>query len=120
MPALPRRLKNPRTWLMLFASVVALVVIDTFRRPEQQVTASLYVGAVRLYQRFGRPLLKGHMVCRFHPSCSDYSIEAVERHGIRRGLVLTVNRLRACNHGTPLGTYDPVPSEEDRHHESHE
>ncbi len=69
----------------------------------------LYVGAVHLYQTLGRPVLQGRVVCRFTPSCSDYSIEAVQRHGIRWGLVLTVKRLSACNHDTPLGTYDPVP-----------
>jgi len=109
MPPLPRCLKKRRTYLLLIGSFFLLLVPDSFRAPENQLTARAYVGAVHLYQRLGRPMLKGRVVCRFTPSCSDYSIEAVERHGIRRGLVLTFNRLSACNHSTPLGTYDPVP-----------
>ncbi len=118
MPSLSR-LRDPRTWLVLFAGLALLAVLDSFRAPEQQRTARAYVGAVHLYQRAGRPVLRGRVVCRFTPSCSDYSIEAVERHGIRRGLVLTVKRLAACNHGTAPGTYDPVPPEEPNH-KSHE
>ena len=109
MPPLPRRLKRIRTWLLLFAVVGVLIVLDSFRAPANQVTARTYIGAVHLYQQWGRPAFKGRVVCRFTPSCSDYSIEAVRRHGIRRGLVLTYNRLSRCNHGTPLGTDDPVP-----------
>jgi putative membrane protein insertion efficiency factor len=73
------------------------------------LSARTYIAAVHLYQHLGRPLLKGRVVCRFSPSCSDYSIEAVRRHGIRRGLVLTYDRLSRCNHDTPLGTHDLVP-----------
>jgi uncharacterized protein len=119
MPALPRRLKQGRTWLLLLGMIVLLMVLDSFRAPANQVTARTYIGAVHLYQNLGRPVLKGHVVCRFSPSCSDYSIEVVRRHGIRQGLLLTFDRLSRCNHNTPLGTYDPVP-EEESHHESHE
>ncbi|HEY7159255.1 MAG TPA: membrane protein insertion efficiency factor YidD [Gemmataceae bacterium] len=122
MSALPNCLKKRWTWLLLIGSFILLLVLDSFRAPENQLTARTYVRMVHLYQRLGRPMLKGRVVCRFTPSCSDYSIEAVERHGIRRGLVLTFHRLSACNHSTPPGTYDPVPTPEDHHelHESHE
>jgi putative membrane protein insertion efficiency factor len=119
MSTLSRRLKQPQTWLMLFGSLVLLGVLDSFRAPDRQWTGQLYIAAVHLYQQEGRPLLKGRVECRFTPSCSDYSLEAVQRHGIRRGLVLTVERLSRCNHDTPLGTSDPVPPEEENH-ESHE
>jgi putative membrane protein insertion efficiency factor len=112
MSSLSRRLKNPRTWLVLFAGLAVLAVLDSLRAPAQQLTARAYVGSVHVYQDIGRPALKGRVVCRFTPSCSDYSIESVQRHGIRRGLVLTAQRLVRCNHDTPLGTYDPVPEEE--------
>jgi putative membrane protein insertion efficiency factor len=113
MPSLPRRLRDPRTWLLLFGGIAVLVVLDAFRTPRQQLTGQAYVGAVHLYQEMGRPALKSRVVCRFHPSCSDYSIEAVRRHGIRRGLVLTSERLSRCTPDTPQGTYDPVPPEEE-------
>jgi putative membrane protein insertion efficiency factor len=112
MPALPRRLKQPRTWLLLLGTIVLLIVLDSFRAPENQWTARAYIGAVHVYQKLSRPALQGHVVCRFTPSCSDYSIEAVRRHGIHRGLVLTFDRLSRCNHDTPIGTYDPVPCED--------
>ena len=46
--------------------------------------------------------------CRFHPTCSEYGIEAVEVHGALRGGWLTVRRLGRCNPWGPYG-YDPVP-----------
>lgn len=48
--------------------------------------------------------------CRFVPSCSNYSIEALQRHGALKGTWLTVARLLRCH---PVGGcgYDPVPEE---------
>ncbi|MBE3096418.1 MAG: membrane protein insertion efficiency factor YidD [Planctomycetes bacterium] len=47
--------------------------------------------------------------CRYRPTCSEYSIEAVGRFGIRRGLVLTARRVMSCRPPVPRGTFDPVP-----------
>jgi len=109
MSTLRPSLKKPKTWLALFAAILLLGVIDSFRLPENQLTAWGYIKIVHLYQWGGRPLLKGRVKCRFHPSCSEYSIEAVETYGIRRGLVLTFKRLSCCTHDIPLGTVDPIP-----------
>jgi putative membrane protein insertion efficiency factor len=109
MPALRQPLKRPRTWLLAIATFVIVVVGDTFLPAEFQASGFLYVRAVRVYQWGGRPLLKGKVQCRFEPTCSNYSIEAVETHGIRDGLLLTTKRLCSCTRGTPLGTKDPVP-----------
>jgi len=59
---------------------------------------------VRFYQVVIGPLLP--KVCRFHPSCSDYFIQAVEKHGAVRGAVKGLWRICRCN---PLsrGGYDP-------------
>ncbi len=46
--------------------------------------------------------------CRFTPSCSSYALEALEVHGTRRGLWLTVRRLLRCRPFGPSG-WDPVP-----------
>ena len=108
MPPL-RLLRKPHPWLLLFGTLFLLAVLDTFRPPGRQVTGQLYIDAVHQYQRFGRPLLRGHVQCRYCPTCSEYSVEAVQTHGIRRGLVLSVRRLASCRDSVPLGTYDPVP-----------
>jgi putative membrane protein insertion efficiency factor len=106
-------LHKPRPWLLLCGTLLLLCVADSFRAPSDQVTARVWVGFVRLYQGIGRPLIKDVVRCRYHPSCSDYSIEAVETHGIRRGLVLTVKRLASCTPDVPFGTENPVPPPED-------
>ena len=113
MSALRQCLKKPGTWLVLFAVILMVIVADTFRLPEAQLTGWLYVQSVRLYQWGGRPLLKGRVQCRFQPTCSEYSVEAVEKHGIRSGLVLTYNRLSSCTCDVPLGRKDPVPNPEE-------
>lgn len=48
--------------------------------------------------------------CRYTPTCSSYALEAIERHGARRGLSLSLRRLARCRPGGPSG-YDPVPEE---------
>ena len=61
---------------------------------------------VRGYQVVLRPVLPP--VCRFTPSCSQYMIEAVRRHGTCKGLWLGVCRICRCN-PWHSGGYDPVP-----------
>ena len=67
---------------------------------------SLALAAIRGYQQMISPVLP--KACRFEPTCSHYSYEAVEKHGVVRGVWLTVRRLTRCH---PLHTrgYDPVP-----------
>jgi putative membrane protein insertion efficiency factor len=64
------------------------------------------LGAIRLYQRVLSPALPPG--CRFQPSCSQYGYEAIERHGVIKGIGLTAWRLLRCN---PFnrGGHDPVP-----------
>lgn len=67
---------------------------------------SVLVALLRGYQYLFRPLLGQN--CRFLPSCSDYAIEAISRHGALRGSWLTVRRVARCHPWHP-GGYDPVP-----------
>ena len=62
--------------------------------------------AIRLYQRAISPFLP--VACRYEPTCSEYSRQAISQHGIVRGLWLSVRRLARCS---PIGGtgYDPVP-----------
>lgn len=62
--------------------------------------------AVRTYQWTVRPILPS--ACRFHPSCSQYAEEAIERHGAMKGSWLAARRLCRCG-PWHAGGYDPVP-----------
>jgi putative membrane protein insertion efficiency factor len=56
---------------------------------------TIAVAPARFYQRVISPALPQR--CKYHPSCSQYSVTAIRRYGILRGLVLSVWRLLRCN-----------------------
>ena len=62
--------------------------------------------ALRGYKRWISPLLPN--ACRFVPTCSEYALEAVERHGALRGTWLAFTRVLRCHPFARAG-YDPVP-----------
>jgi putative membrane protein insertion efficiency factor len=64
------------------------------------------VSLLKAYKKLLSPLLPS--ACRFHPTCSAYMMEAVERHGVLRGIALGVRRLLKC-HPFHAGGFDPVP-----------
>jgi len=64
------------------------------------------IGLLRIYKYAISPMLGRS--CRFHPSCSEYAIEALERHGPAKGLWLAIRRIGRCHPWHP-GGYDPVP-----------
>ena len=68
--------------------------------------ARALIAAIRFYQKGISPLTPPS--CRFHPSCSQYGLEAVQRYGAARGSWLTLRRLARC-HPFCKGGYDPVP-----------
>lgn len=72
----------------------------------RRLPGRLVVGLIRLYRLGISPLLGP--CCRFHPSCSAYAEEAIERHGVLAGLLLGVRRVLRCHPFHP-GGYDPVP-----------
>ncbi|AZR81292.1 membrane protein insertion efficiency factor YidD [Thiomicrospira sp. S5] len=69
---------------------------------------------IRFYQLFISPLLGPR--CRFYPSCSHYTIEAIQQHGVLCGLWLGVKRVSKCHPGNPGGV-DPVPECGCSHHD---
>ena len=65
---------------------------------------------IKTYQITLSPLLGSN--CRFHPTCSEYTIQAVNEHGAYKGLILGVKRISKCHPLGPKG-YDPVPNKKD-------
>ncbi len=64
------------------------------------------IAIVRAYRKYISPLLPPS--CRFTPTCSEYAIEAIQKHGAWKGGMLALWRILRCN---PFckGGYDPVP-----------
>ena len=66
----------------------------------------ILIGMVRLYKTYVSPFLPS--ACRFEPTCSEYAMEAVQKHGSLRGSGMAVYRLLRCQ-PFAKGGYDPVP-----------
>lgn len=64
------------------------------------------VAMIRIYQYAISPLLGSS--CRFHPSCSAYAVESLQKHGPFKGIWLAVRRIGRCHPWHP-GGHDPVP-----------
>ena len=65
------------------------------------------IGLLKVYRAVISPLYGD--VCKFHPTCSAYSLDAIRAHGSIKGTWLTLRRLVRC-HPWSLGGYDPVPA----------
>ena len=66
----------------------------------------ILVSLIRGYRYAISPLIGAN--CRFHPTCSSYAIQAIERFGVIKGCWLTIRRILRC-HPWHSGGYDPVP-----------
>ncbi|ENO78352.1 membrane protein insertion efficiency factor YidD [Thauera sp. 63] len=67
---------------------------------------TVLIALLRFYRYAISPMLGRN--CRFYPTCSEYAIEAVQRHGALRGGWLAAKRVGRCHPFNP-GGYDPVP-----------
>jgi hypothetical protein len=67
-----------------------------------------WLAPLRAYRRVISPLLPPR--CKYHPTCSAYAVQAIERYGILRGSVLAAWRLLRCNPFSH-GGYDPVSAQ---------
>ncbi len=68
----------------------------------------ILIGLLKVYRYVISPILGNH--CRFYPSCSQYSLIAIQRFGSIKGIYLTFKRLIRC-HPFCLGGCDPVPTQ---------
>jgi len=67
---------------------------------------SLFLLPIRVYQYAISPFMAPH--CRYHPTCSEYTAEAITRYGALHGLGMGIRRVSRC-HPWAEGGYDPVP-----------
>ncbi|MFN2475663.1 MAG: membrane protein insertion efficiency factor YidD [Chthoniobacterales bacterium] len=112
MPARPPSLTGQRTFIKLVAAVVltAAAIFDWGRAPERQTSVHLYEWIVIApYRAVVRPIASLFVHCRYSPTCSQYSLEAVRAYGLPVGVWMTTKRLFRCMPWVPQGTPDPVP-----------
>lgn len=69
---------------------------------------SVLVAPIRAYQRFVSPAFPRR--CKYHPTCSEYAVQAARTHGVMRGVVLAAWRLLRCNPWSH-GGFDPVDAQ---------
>lgn len=113
MPALRQSVKGRRFWFRLIAAAIiaAAAIADWSRPPQQQVSVFLYEKTVSgPYRWLVRPMSILFVRCRYIPTCSQYSVEAVKAFGLPKGLWLTATRLLRCMPWVPMNTSDPVPA----------
>ena len=77
---------------------------------KQSLLAKALIYLVRVYQRYISPLTPPS--CRYSPTCSEYTVVALQRHGFLRGGWLALKRIASCHPWGGSG-YDPVPERDD-------
>jgi putative membrane protein insertion efficiency factor len=93
----------------LLAALLVLGLADTLRPPADQFLGEMYVRWIAIYQDHLEDRLPLDARCRFIPTCSEYSLLAVRRHGLLAGLRLTALRLLACHSAHDGPAPDPLP-----------
>ena len=75
---------------------------------KKSILARMAISMVRFYQRNISPIIGGRNACRFTPSCSEYTCQAIAKYGAFRGIWMGTKRILRCRPGGGRG-YDPVP-----------
>jgi len=65
----------------------------------------IFIGIIKFYRKYLSPLKKP--CCRFYPTCSQYSLQAIEKYGAAKGGWLSIKRIAKC-HPFHSGGYDPL------------
>jgi putative membrane protein insertion efficiency factor len=76
------------------------------RHSSQSLVSAMFIGAVKFYKKAISPWLP--VACRYKPTCSEYMIEAIQKHGTFRGVILGLKRIGRCHPWGGSG-FDPVP-----------
>ncbi len=66
--------------------------------------ANLLIYAIRMYQKYLSKFSRGS--CRYAPTCSQYAIQAIQKHGTFKGAILTIRRILRCR--PSYGGFDPI------------
>ena len=74
----------------------------------------IFILFIRFYQKFISPLFPAK--CRYYPTCSQYTLEAIQEYGAIKGTYLGIKRILKC-HPFHEGGYDPVPKKENKNSE---
>ncbi len=82
------------TFLFIFTQ---FVIFDLNRKPSEQLSAKILIFAIVKYQNIVSPHIRGHVRCKFTPSCSDYAILAIKKYGAFKGTLKTIYRLYRCS-----------------------
>ena len=99
-----------RTRLLVAATLLCLLAAgvlarDLSRPPDRQVSSRVAVSAIRWYQATWSGRLG--VRCRFTPTCSQYAVAVIQKHGILAGGWRAAWRVARCGPWTPIGTVDP-------------
>tara|TARA_Y100000590_G_C14861859_1_gene691732 strand:- start:18 stop:257 length:240 start_codon:yes stop_codon:yes gene_type:complete len=74
-----------------------------------KIITYLLIGTIKLYKIFISPIFPNS--CRFEPTCSQYTIDALETYGLIKGFKKSILRILKCNPWFGYGGYDPVKKE---------
>ena len=77
----------------------------------------IFILLIRFYQKFISPLFPAK--CRYYPTCSQYTLEAIQEYGAIKGTYLGIKRILRC-HPFHEGGYDPVPKRKIKNSEEKE
>jgi putative membrane protein insertion efficiency factor len=109
MPTLRHRFLRPEPWLGAILLLALLFGADALRPPQRQVSVRLFSASVAVYHQYLHPITGRFSRCRYNPTCSRYSVEAVRKYGILKGGWMSARRIASCKASVPMGTRDPVP-----------
>ncbi len=109
MPPLRNWILRPEPWLAAVVVAGALLGADSMRAPQNQLSVRVFTAGVAGYHNYIQPFSGRFIRCRYNPTCSVYSVEAVRKYGIVKGGWMGVRRIARCQKSVTMGTNDPVP-----------